>query len=175
MVKSSDLIINRNKFMSDLDLNKFDLLVKKIYIKTKYSKKVFFNNKKSNNEKIQVGDIYENNISNRFFWIYRSNLCKRLLEEEQKIKIIGLDNMNDYYDVSLKEYKFNNLSKYDNYTFIKGNLSDKELINKIFEEYKPSTTLREGLRQFAKWYKEYYMKTSIFQKFLICKKLLISI
>ena len=66
-----------------------------------------------------------------------SNLCKRLLEETNS-KIIGLDSMNDYYDVSLKDYRLNNLSKYDNYIFIKGNLADKELINKIFNDYKPN-------------------------------------
>lgn len=66
-----------------------------------------------------------------------SFLCKRLLNEYNNIKIIGLDNMNSYYDVSLKEYRLNELSKYNNYTFIKGNLADKELINKIFTVYKP--------------------------------------
>lgn len=65
-----------------------------------------------------------------------SNLCKRLLNE-QDVKVIGLDNMNDYYDVKLKEYRLDELEKYDNFKFIKGNLADKELINKIFEEYKP--------------------------------------
>ena len=63
-------------------------------------------------------------------------LCKRLLEQENNIKVIGLDSMNDYYDVSLKEWRLNNLSKFDDYTFIKGNLADKELIDKIFSEYK---------------------------------------
>ena len=66
-----------------------------------------------------------------------SNLCKRLLKENNDIQIVGLDNMNDYYDVKLKEYRLNALEKYDNFTFIKGNLADKELINKVFEEYKP--------------------------------------
>ncbi len=65
-------------------------------------------------------------------------LAKRLLEENQDIRIIGLDSMNNYYDVSLKEWRLKNLEKYSNYTFIKGNLADKELINHIFEEYKPS-------------------------------------
>lgn len=65
-----------------------------------------------------------------------SNLCKRLLDETNS-KIIGLDNMNDYYDVKLKEYRLSELSKHDSFTFIKGNLADKELINKIFGEYKP--------------------------------------
>lgn len=67
-----------------------------------------------------------------------SFLCKRLLKEFNDIKVIGLDNMNDYYDVRLKESRLEELSKFDNYTFIKGNLADKELINKIFEEYKPN-------------------------------------
>jgi nucleoside-diphosphate-sugar epimerase len=64
-------------------------------------------------------------------------LAKRILEENSDIQIIGLDSMNDYYDVSLKDYRLDNLSRYESYTFIKGNLADKELINKIFEEYKP--------------------------------------
>ena len=65
-------------------------------------------------------------------------LCVRLLNEVEGVKVIGLDNMNDYYDVKLKEYRLNELEKYNNFTFIKGNLSDKELINKVFDEYKPS-------------------------------------
>ena len=68
-------------------------------------------------------------------------LAKRLLEEVEGIHIIGLDSMNDYYDVSLKEWRLKELSVYDNYTFIKGNLADKECINKIFEEYKPSVVV----------------------------------
>ena len=70
-----------------------------------------------------------------------SNLVKRLLNEFDNINVIGLDNMNDYYDVRLKEYRLNELSKHSNYTFIKGNLADKNLIDKIFEEYKPSVVV----------------------------------
>lgn len=70
-----------------------------------------------------------------------SNLCKRLLNEVDGIKVIGLDNMNDYYDVRIKEYRLNELSSFNNYTFIKGDLSDKELINKIFEDYKPNVVV----------------------------------
>lgn len=66
-----------------------------------------------------------------------SNLVKRLLDEVNNVKVIGLDNMNDYYDVKIKDYRLAELSKFNNFIFIKGNLSDKELINKIFEEYKP--------------------------------------
>ena len=65
-----------------------------------------------------------------------SNLCIRLLNEYKDINLIGLDNMNDYYEVSLKEYRLKQLEKYNNFKFIKGNLADKELINKLFKEYK---------------------------------------
>lgn len=66
-----------------------------------------------------------------------SNLCKRLLKENEDIKVVGLDNMNDYYDVKIKEARLKELEEFPNYTFIKGNLADKELIMKIFEEHKP--------------------------------------
>lgn len=67
-----------------------------------------------------------------------SNLAKRLLNEVSGVKVVGLDNMNDYYDVKIKEARLKELEIFDNYTFIRGNLADKELINKIFEEYKPN-------------------------------------
>lgn len=70
-----------------------------------------------------------------------SFLCKRLLNEVDGIRVIGLDNMNDYYDVRIKEYRLNELSSFDNYTFIKGDLSDKSLINKIFEDYNPNVVV----------------------------------
>ena len=64
-------------------------------------------------------------------------LSKRLLEEIKGVKVIGFDSVNDYYDVSLKEWRLDQLSKYDNFTFIRGNLADKELVNKVFKDYKP--------------------------------------
>ena len=67
-----------------------------------------------------------------------SFLTKRILKEIDNVKVIGFDNMNDYYDIRLKEERLNELIKYDNFTFIKGNLADKELINKVFDEYKPN-------------------------------------
>lgn len=63
-------------------------------------------------------------------------LIKQLLDSFNNISIIGIDNMNDYYDVKLKEYRLNILKKYSNYSFIKGSISDKELINKVFKKYK---------------------------------------
>lgn len=63
-----------------------------------------------------------------------SYLVKRLLENSKNI-IIGLDNMNDYYNVCLKEERLK-LTKNDRYIFIKGDLADKQLINKLFDEHK---------------------------------------
>ena len=67
-----------------------------------------------------------------------SNLCKALLEQFNDVSIIGIDNMNDYYDVSLKEYRLSQLQKYSNYNFIKGDIADKTFINDVFEKYQPS-------------------------------------
>lgn len=65
-------------------------------------------------------------------------LSKRLLDEIKGVKVIGFDSVNDYYDVSLKEWRLEQLSKYDNFTFIRGNLADRELVNKVFNDYKLS-------------------------------------
>ena len=70
-----------------------------------------------------------------------SNLVKRLVKEFKGIKVIGLDSVNDYYDVRIKNSRLKKLEQYNDFTFIKGNLADKELINKIFEEYRPSVVV----------------------------------
>ena len=66
-----------------------------------------------------------------------SNLAKRILTDEKDSKVICLDNMNDYYDVKIKEYRLEELKKFDNFIFIKGNLADKTTVENIFKEYKP--------------------------------------
>ena len=69
-----------------------------------------------------------------------SNLVLRLLESEEPLNIVGLDNLNDYYDPSLKEYRLRVIQKKaesvqrHTYKFIKGDLADKALIDNIFEE-----------------------------------------
>lgn len=91
-------------------------------------------------------------------------LAKRLLNEIEGIKVIGLDNVNDYYDVSLKEWRINELKDYSNYTFIKGNLADKELINNIFEEYKPSVVVNLAAQAGVRYsidHPDVYMESNI--------------
>ena len=71
------------------------------------------------------------------------NLAVKLLSKNQKIHIIGIDNMNDYYDVNIKEWRLRQIedlvsTKEDStFTFIKGSIADRDAINSIFEEYKP--------------------------------------
>ncbi|BBK63244.1 MAG: GDP-mannose 4,6-dehydratase [Thomasclavelia ramosa] len=73
-----------------------------------------------------------------------SNLVTDLLKTILPVSIIGIDNMNDYYDVSIKEYRLKKIEALEkehpesNWTFIKGSIADKGLIDKIFYEYKPS-------------------------------------
>ena len=64
-----------------------------------------------------------------------SNVALRLLSDYNS-KIIGLDNLNDYYDINLKEYRLSKIKKFDNFIFVRGDLQDKELLNSLFKEYK---------------------------------------
>ena len=67
-----------------------------------------------------------------------SNLVKRVLVDVPSANIIGVDSVNDYYDVKLKEYRLDELRTNNCFTFIKGNIADKELIESVFEKYNPS-------------------------------------
>ena len=70
-----------------------------------------------------------------------ANLVKRLLIDAPDAAIIGIDSVNDYYDVRLKEYRLEELNKSAHFTFIKGNIADKELIRSVFEKYKPAVVV----------------------------------
>lgn len=70
-----------------------------------------------------------------------SQLVKRLLESEFHAHVIGLDSVNDYYDVRIKEYRLKQLEDVaakatNKWTFIKGNIADKSLVDNLFSEYK---------------------------------------
>ena len=73
-----------------------------------------------------------------------SNLAKRLLSTVEGVKVVGLDNMNHYYDVCLKEARLNELEQFENFSFVKGNLADKSVIEAIFEQYKPEIVVNLG-------------------------------
>ena len=73
-----------------------------------------------------------------------ANLARRILTDEPDTRVVGLDNMNDYYDVRIKEARLGELSQFANYTFIKGNLADKALITEIFQQYRPEVVVNLG-------------------------------
>ena len=70
-----------------------------------------------------------------------ANLVKRIFEEAPDAVVVGIDNMNDYYDVALKAFRLEELAKYPAFTLIKGNIADKALIDEVFETYKPSVVV----------------------------------
>lgn len=66
-----------------------------------------------------------------------SNLVKRLYEDLKDVTVIGIDNMNDYYDVRLKEARLSELSVHPSFVFVRGNIADIDTINQIFKQYRP--------------------------------------
>ena len=66
-----------------------------------------------------------------------SNLAKRLLKEISSIKVVGIDNMNDYYDVRLKEKRLKELLSYSSFSFVKGDIADKSMVNQLFTAHQP--------------------------------------
>lgn len=70
-----------------------------------------------------------------------SNLAKKLLSDINDIKIIGIDNLNDYYDVNLKKERLNTLNKYKHFIFIQENIKEKDIIFNIFKKYQPDIVI----------------------------------
>ena len=70
-----------------------------------------------------------------------SNLVKALFRKNRAEMIVGIDNMNDYYDPRLKDERLKQLQEYEGFVFIKGNIADRQFVEKIFAQYKPSTVV----------------------------------
>lgn len=76
-----------------------------------------------------------------------SNLVLKVLSDYENIHIVGIDNVNDYYDVSLKEYRLKEIEKAVNqkndskWDFVRGNIADKTLIDELFKKYKPNVVV----------------------------------
>ena len=66
-----------------------------------------------------------------------SNLVKAIYRSFDEPMVIGVDNMNDYYDVRLKEERLKELEGLSDFVFIKGNIADKALTDSVFDEYNP--------------------------------------
>ena len=66
-----------------------------------------------------------------------SNLIKQIFKTIDNAEVVGVDNMNDYYDPCLKEERLDSLKQYDRFTFRKGNIADRAFIDGIFAEFRP--------------------------------------
>ena len=70
-----------------------------------------------------------------------ANLVKRLFALAEGITVVGVDNMNDYYDVSIKEQRLAELRRFPSYVFVKGSIADKPLVDSLFEKYRPAVVV----------------------------------
>ena len=98
-----------------------------------------------------------------------ANLVVRLLTTIKAGTVISFDSMNDYYDVNLKEYRLNNIRKVAGisqvkHIFIQGNLSDKKMVESVFERYKPSVVVNLAAQAGVRYSIEYpdkYIESNI--------------
>ena len=70
-----------------------------------------------------------------------SNLALRLLKEVKNVKVVGIDNMNDYYDVHIKEERLRKLQEFEGFSMVYGSIADKAVMDKLFDEYKPQVVV----------------------------------
>ena len=99
-----------------------------------------------------------------------SFLVMKLLETVPEIHILGIDNCNDYYDVSLKEYRLKEIEKLaavhtdSSWTFVKGNIADKALIDRLFAEFKPAVVVNLAAQAGVRYsidHPDVYMESNI--------------
>lgn len=85
-----------------------------------------------------------------------ANLIVQLLRNSKDIQVVGLDNMNDYYDVDLKKYRLKQIQKTAVYAtaaweFIKGDIADKSVVSSVFTEYKPDIVVNLAAQAGVRW------------------------
>lgn len=70
-----------------------------------------------------------------------SNLARKILKNNSNVWVVGIDNLNSYYDVNLKESRLNELRLYQNFEFVKGDISDKQFVFDVFKKYHPNIVI----------------------------------
>ncbi|MBR5562776.1 MAG: GDP-mannose 4,6-dehydratase [Bacteroidales bacterium] len=70
-----------------------------------------------------------------------SNLAKTILQQREDVQVLGIDNLDDYYDVGLKESRLSELAGYPQFTFVKGSIVDAKFLRGVFEDFKPQIVI----------------------------------
>ena len=70
-----------------------------------------------------------------------SNLVKSIYKQMGEVEVVGIDNMNDYYDPRLKEERLEELSGYPGFSFVRGNIADRKLIDEVFAQFRPQVVV----------------------------------
>ena len=98
-----------------------------------------------------------------------ANLVLKLLHDVSRINIVGIDNMNDYYDVSIKEWRLEEIktkaddnSTDSSWTFIKGDIADKEMVDKIFSQYHPDIVVNLAAQAGVRYSIVYASSSSVY-------------
>ena len=92
-----------------------------------------------------------------------SNIVKAIYRHFDAPKVVGVDSMNEYYDIRLKEDRLAELEGYPGFTFVKGSIADKALIDNVFDEYKPQVVVNLAAQTGVRY--------SISSDFIMCWRL----
>lgn len=93
-----------------------------------------------------------------------SNLCEKIMTKWPTAQVVGIDCMNHYYDIRLKELRLQKLVKYPQYTFILGDISDKDTIDRLFADYRPQIIVNLAAQAGVRWslvHPEDYIRSNI--------------
>lgn len=91
-------------------------------------------------------------------------LSRYLLQRELGVRVIGVDNLNDYYDVTLKKARLSEIQKYPNFIFEKIDIADKEQVQRIFSTYRPQVVVNLAAQAGVRYsidYPDPYIQTNI--------------
>lgn len=91
-------------------------------------------------------------------------LCRRLLAEGRFGRVVGLDNVNEYYDAALKEHRLCALRESERFAFVRGSVTDRALLARVFDEYRPAVVVHLAAQAGVRWsidHPDEYIRTNV--------------